>query len=105
MVFVPKSMFDSPVVAMSSLIRSDSDTCLSRYVLLYLETLWFGGEKTGIGMAQPSFYRINFRWNQDAVECLSNLPKIWNIVNFLAYRCDISSKKIFIDKKLKIVDD
>ena len=26
-------------------------------------------------------------------------------VNFLAYRCDISSKKIFIDKKLKIVDD
>ena len=26
-------------------------------------------------------------------------------VNFLAYRCDISAKKIFIDKKLKIVDD
>jgi len=26
-------------------------------------------------------------------------------VNFLAYKCDISSKKIFIDKKLKIVDD
>ena len=26
-------------------------------------------------------------------------------VNFLAYRCNISSKKIFIDKKLKIVDD
>ncbi len=26
-------------------------------------------------------------------------------VNFLAYRCDISSKRIFIDKKLKIVDD
>ena len=26
-------------------------------------------------------------------------------VNFLAYRCDISSKKIFIDKKLKIVDE
>ena len=26
-------------------------------------------------------------------------------VNFLAYRCDISSKKIFIDKKLKIIDD
>ena len=26
-------------------------------------------------------------------------------VNFLAYRCDISSKKIFIDKKLKIKDD
>ena len=26
-------------------------------------------------------------------------------VNFLAYRCDISSKKIFIDKKLKILDD
>ena len=25
-------------------------------------------------------------------------------VNFLAYRCDISSKKIFIDKKLKIID-
>jgi hypothetical protein len=23
----------------------------------------------------------------------------------LAYRCDISSKKIFIDKKLKIIDD
>ena len=26
-------------------------------------------------------------------------------VNFLAYRCDISSKRIFIDKKLKIIDD
>ena len=26
-------------------------------------------------------------------------------VNFLAYRCDISFKKIFIDKKLKIIDD
>ena len=26
-------------------------------------------------------------------------------VNFLTYRCDISSKKIFIDKKLKIIDD
>ena len=26
-------------------------------------------------------------------------------VNFLAYRCDISSKKIFIDKRLKIIDD
>jgi len=26
-------------------------------------------------------------------------------VNFLAYGCDISSKKIFIDKKLKIIDD
>ncbi len=26
-------------------------------------------------------------------------------VNFLAYRCDISSRKIFIDKKLKIIDD
>ena len=26
-------------------------------------------------------------------------------VNFLAYRCDISSKKIFIDKKIKIIDD
>ena len=26
-------------------------------------------------------------------------------VNFLAYRCDISSKKIFIDKKLKILDE
>ena len=26
-------------------------------------------------------------------------------VNFLAYRCDISVKKIFIDKKLKIIDD
>ena len=25
-------------------------------------------------------------------------------VNFLAYRCDISSKNIFIDKKLKIID-
>ena len=26
-------------------------------------------------------------------------------VNFLAYKCDISSTKIFIDKKLKIIDD
>ena len=26
-------------------------------------------------------------------------------VNFLAYRCNISSKKIFIDKKIKIVDE
>ena len=26
-------------------------------------------------------------------------------VNFLAYRCDISATKIFIDKKLKIIDD
>ena len=26
-------------------------------------------------------------------------------VNFLAYRCDISSKKISIDKKLKIIND
>ena len=26
-------------------------------------------------------------------------------VNFLAYRCDISSKRIFIDKKLEIIDD
>ena len=26
-------------------------------------------------------------------------------VNFLAYRCDISNKKIYIDKKLKIIDD
>ena len=26
-------------------------------------------------------------------------------VKFLAYRCDISSRKIFIDKKLKIIDD
>ena len=26
-------------------------------------------------------------------------------VNFLAYKCDISSKKILIDKKLKIIDD
>ena len=26
-------------------------------------------------------------------------------VNFLAYSCDISTKKIFIDKKLKIIDD
>jgi sugar fermentation stimulation protein A len=26
-------------------------------------------------------------------------------VKFLAYRCDISSKKIFVDKKLKIIDD
>jgi sugar fermentation stimulation protein A len=25
-------------------------------------------------------------------------------VNFLAYRCNISSKKIYIDKKLKIID-
>ena len=26
-------------------------------------------------------------------------------VNFLAYKCDISSKKIFIDKKIKIIDE
>ena len=26
-------------------------------------------------------------------------------VNFLAYRCDVSSKKIFVDKKLKILDE
>jgi sugar fermentation stimulation protein A len=26
-------------------------------------------------------------------------------VNFLAYRCDISSKKIFINKKIKIIDE
>ena len=26
-------------------------------------------------------------------------------VNFLAYRCDISAKKIYIDKKLKIIND
>ena len=26
-------------------------------------------------------------------------------VNFLAYRCNISSKKIFIDKKIKIIND
>ncbi len=26
-------------------------------------------------------------------------------VNFLAYRCDVSSKKIFIDEKLKIIDE
>jgi sugar fermentation stimulation protein A len=26
-------------------------------------------------------------------------------VNFLAYRCDISSERIFIDKKLKIIND
>ena len=26
-------------------------------------------------------------------------------VNFLAYRCNISSKRIFIDKKLKIIDE
>ncbi len=26
-------------------------------------------------------------------------------VHFLAYRCDISSRKIFIDKRLKIIDD
>ncbi len=26
-------------------------------------------------------------------------------VNFLAYRCDISSKQIFIDKKMKIIND
>ena len=26
-------------------------------------------------------------------------------VNFLAYRCNISSKKIFVDKKLKIIDE
>ena len=26
-------------------------------------------------------------------------------VNFLAYRCNISSKKIFVEKKLKIIDE
>ena len=26
-------------------------------------------------------------------------------VNFLAYRCKISSKKIYIEKKIKILDD
>jgi sugar fermentation stimulation protein A len=26
-------------------------------------------------------------------------------VNFLAYRCNLSSKKIFIEKKLKIIND
>ena len=26
-------------------------------------------------------------------------------VNFLAYRCNISSKKIFIEKKLKIINE
>ena len=26
-------------------------------------------------------------------------------VNFLAYRCKISSKEIFIEKKLKIIDE
>ena len=26
-------------------------------------------------------------------------------VNFLAYRCKISSKEIFIEKKLKIIND
>ena len=26
-------------------------------------------------------------------------------VNFLAYRCNISSKKIFIEEKLKIIDE
>ncbi len=26
-------------------------------------------------------------------------------VNFLAYRCNISSKEIFIDKKIKIIND
>ena len=26
-------------------------------------------------------------------------------VNFLAYRCKISQKKIFIDKKIKIIND
>ena len=25
-------------------------------------------------------------------------------VNFLAYRCNISSKKIFIEKRIKIID-
>ena len=38
-------------------------------------------------------------WHDDV-----ELPKKAG-VNFLAYRCDISSKKIFIDKKLKIIDD
>jgi sugar fermentation stimulation protein A len=26
-------------------------------------------------------------------------------VNFLAYRCKISSKKIFVEKKIKIIDE
>ena len=26
-------------------------------------------------------------------------------VNFLAYKCDINSKRIFINKKLKFIDD
>ena len=26
-------------------------------------------------------------------------------VNFLAYKCKISSKKIYIDKKIKIIDE
>ena len=26
-------------------------------------------------------------------------------VNFLAYRCNIGSKKIYVDKKLKIIND
>ena len=26
-------------------------------------------------------------------------------VNFLAYRCNIGSKKIYIDKKIKIIDE
>jgi sugar fermentation stimulation protein A len=26
-------------------------------------------------------------------------------VNFLAYRCNISSKKIYVEKKLKIIND
>ena len=26
-------------------------------------------------------------------------------VNFLAYRCKVSSKKILIDKKIKIIDE
>jgi len=26
-------------------------------------------------------------------------------VNFLAYRCNISSKKIYIEKKIKIIND
>ena len=39
-------------------------------------------------------------------EYYENYKKAKNAgVNFLAYRCDISSKKIIIDKKLKILDE
>ena len=39
-------------------------------------------------------------------EYYKNYKKAKNAgVNFLAYRCDISSKKIIIDKKLKILDE